>query len=141
MYRHILIPLENSPVDQTILDHIKPLIRWTGAKVLLLHVADGWVARNYDQLQLADSEEMQEDRAYLEKRCSEMEKEGFACTTLLAKGEPSTEIIRLVRERDIDLIAMSTHGHRFIGDLLYGETVNKVRHTVNVPLLLLKATA
>ena len=140
MYRHILIPVENSPTDQKILDHIKPLARLTGAKLFLLHVADGWVARNFEQLQLAESEEMKEDRAYLEKRRLEMQEEGFVCDAVLATGEPSAEIIRLARELDIDLIAMSTHGHRFIADLLLGETVNKVRHTVSVPVLLLKAT-
>ena len=139
MYRHILIPVENSPVDQKILDHIKPLARLTGAKLLLLHVADGWVARNFEQLQLAESDEIKEDRAYLERRRLEMEQEGFVCEAILAMGDPSTEIIRLAKRGDIDLIAMATHGHRFIGDLIYGETVNKVRHTVTVPLLLLKA--
>ena len=140
MYRHILIPVENSPADQKILDHIKVLARLTGAKLLLLHVADGWAARNFEQLNLAESEEIKEDRAYLEKRRLEMQEAGFSCEAMLAMGEPSAEIIRLSKQRDIDLIAMSTHGHRFIGDLLYGETVDKVRHTVSVPVLLLKAT-
>lgn len=140
MYKSILIPVENSPADQAILNHIQPLARLTGAKLLLLHVADGWVARNYEQLQLAESEEIQQDRAYLENRRQQMEAAGFACETLLAMGEPSAEIIRVAGERNIDLIAMSTHGHRFIADLLLGETVNKVRHTVTVPILLLKAT-
>ena len=69
-----------------------------------------------------------------------MEAAGFDCETVLAMGEPSAEIIRLAGEGEIDLIAMSTHGHRFLADLVLGETVNKVRHTVNVPILLLKAT-
>src|SRR3989440_2701576 len=110
-----------------------------GAKLLLVHVADGWVARNFDQLKLAESEEMRQDRLYLEKRCRELTAEGFTCDAVLALGEPSDEIIKLSKQRDIDLIAMSTHGHRFISDLLYGTTVEKVRHLVNVPVLLLKA--
>ena len=77
MYHHILIPLENSPADETILAHIKPLARMTGAKLLLVHVSDGWVARNFDQLQLAESEEMKQDRAYLEKRSCQLAGEGF----------------------------------------------------------------
>jgi nucleotide-binding universal stress UspA family protein len=138
MYKHILIPLENSPADETILTHIRPLARMTGAKLLLVHVADGWVARNFNQLQLAESEEMKQDRAYLEKRVRELNGEGFACDAVLALGEPSDEIIKLAHEKDIDLIAMTTHGHRFITDLLYGATVDKVRHEVDVPVLLLK---
>jgi nucleotide-binding universal stress UspA family protein len=139
MYRHILIPLENSSADETILGHIKPLARMASAKLLLVHVADGWVARNFDQLQLAESEEMKQDRAYLEKRRSELSDEGFSCDAVLALGEPSDEIIKLAETHDVDLIAMSTHGHRFINDILYGATADKVRHAVDVPVLLLRA--
>jgi nucleotide-binding universal stress UspA family protein len=138
MYHHILIPLENSSADETILAHIKPLARMTGAKLLLVHVADGWVARNFNQLQLAESEEMKQDRAYLENRTRELTAEGFSCASVLALGEPSDEIIKLAREKDVDLIAMTTHGHRLISDILYGATADKVRHAVDVPVLLLK---
>ena len=138
MYHHILIPLENTPADETILTHIKPLARMTGAKLLLVHVADGWVARNFNQLQLAESEEMKQDRAYLEKRRGELAAEGFTCAAVLALGEPSDEIIKLAREKDVDLIAMTTHGHRLVSDILYGATADKVRHAVDVPVLLLK---
>ena len=138
MYKHILIPLENSPADETILTHIKPLARMTDAEVLLVHVADGWVARNFNQLQLAESEEMKQDRAYLERRRSELAAEGFTCAAVLALGEPSDEIINLARENDVDLIAMTTHGHRLISDIVYGATADKVRHAVDVPVLLLK---
>jgi nucleotide-binding universal stress UspA family protein len=138
MYKHILIPLENTSADETILTHIRPLARVARAKLLLVHVADGWVARNFNQLQLAESEEMKEDRAYLEKRVRELTAEGFSCHAVLALGEPSDEIIKLAREKNVDLIAMTTHGHRLISDILYGATVDKVRHEVEVPVLLLK---
>ena len=138
MYNHILIPLENSPADETILMHIKPLARMTGAKLLLVHVADGWVARNFNQLQLAESEEMKQDCAYLEKRARGLTGEGFSCEAVLALGEPSDEIVKLAREKNVDLIAMTTHGHRLISDILYGATADKVRHAVDVPVLLLK---
>ena len=139
MYHHILIPLENGSADETILAHIKPLARMTGAKLLLVHVADGWVARNFNQLQLAESEEMKQDRVYLEKCRSELSDEGFSCDAVLALGEPSDEIIKLAETHDIDLIAMSTHGHRLISDILYGATADKVRHAVEIPVLLLRA--
>jgi nucleotide-binding universal stress UspA family protein len=138
MYRHILIPVENSSADETILAHIKLLARMTGAKLLLVHVADGWVARNFNQLELAESEEMKRDRAYLERRRGELAAEGFTCGAVLALGEPSDEIIKLAREKDVDLIAMTTHGHRLISDILYGATADKVRHAVDVPVLLVK---
>lgn len=139
MYQTILIPLENGPADRTILEHIKPLARMTGAKLLLLHVADGWAARNFDQLRLVESEEIKADRAYLEGCASQLRAEGFAAECLLAMGEPSDEIVKFARLHGVDLIAMSTHGHRFIGDIIHGSTADKVRHLVDMPVLLLKA--
>jgi nucleotide-binding universal stress UspA family protein len=138
MYRNILIPVENRETDNTILEHIRPLARLTKAKLLLVHVADGWAARNYEQLELQESEEMRHDREYLANLEKELRSEGFEVSSVLAMGEPSTEIIKLARSSGVDLIAMSTHGHRFIRDLLYGATADKVRHAVDVPVLLLK---
>jgi nucleotide-binding universal stress UspA family protein len=141
VYHTILIPLENSVADDTILDHVRPLAKMTGASLVLLHVADGWVARNFDRLNLAESEEIIEDRAYLERRSAELRAEGFIVDHALAMGEPSDEIVKFARAHHVDLIAMSTHGHRFISDLLYGSTADKVRHLVDVPVLLLKMKA
>jgi nucleotide-binding universal stress UspA family protein len=90
-------------------------------------------------LTLAESEEIKTDRAYLERRAEEVRNEGFKVDYVLAMGEPSDEIVKFARKHAVDLIAMSTHGHRFISDLLYGSTADKVRHLVNVPVLLLKA--
>jgi nucleotide-binding universal stress UspA family protein len=139
MYRHILVPIENSSADQSILDHIKPLARMTQARLLLVCVANGWAARHFDRFKLVESDEIKEDRAYLERRKDELTAEGFKVEYVLAMGEPSDEIIKLSRQHDVDLIAMSTHGHRFILDILKGTTVDKVRHLVDVPVLLLKA--
>ena len=139
MYKKILIPLENSAADQAILQHIRSLAKLTGASLLLMHVADGWVARHYEQLNLAESEEMKTDRAYLESVAQTLQAEGFEVSHVLAMGEPSDEIVKFTRKHKVDLIAMSTHGHRFVSDLLYGSTADKVRHLVDVPVLLLKA--
>jgi len=139
MYKKILIPLENSKADAAILHHIKPLAKMMGASLLLMHVADGWVARNYERLNLAESEEIKTDRAYLESVAKALEGEGFEVGHGLAMGEPSDEIIKFARAHHVDLIAMSTHGHRFISDLLYGSTADKVRHLVDVPVLLVKS--
>jgi len=139
MYHKILIPLENSDYDQAILAHIRPLAKMTGASFLLMHVADGWVARNYEQLQLAESDEIKADRAYLESVVQTLRAEGFHADHLLAMGEPADEIVKIANTHHVDLIAMATHGHRFLGDLLLGSTADKVRHLVEVPVLLLKA--
>jgi nucleotide-binding universal stress UspA family protein len=139
MYRHILIPVENSAHDRGILDHIKPLAKLCGARLTLVHVADGWVARNYEALDLQESDEMRRDRDYLASLEAELKAGGFDATSVLAMGDPPGEIIRLAAELKADLIAMSTHGHKFIGDLIHGTTADKVRHTVDIPVLLLKA--
>ena len=138
MYKTILVPVENRETDQTILKHIRPLARLANSKLMLVHVADGWVARNYENLKLQESEEMKEDRAYLANLERDLQAEGFEVTSVLAMGEPAEEIVKLARALPVELIAMSTHGHRFISDLLYGSTADKVRHQVDVPVLLLK---
>ncbi len=139
MYKTILVPVENRETDQTILRHIRPLARLGKSKLVLVHVADGWAARNFDALKLQESEEMRHDREYLAALESELRAEGFETTSMLAMGDPPTEIIKLARTLSVDLIAMTTHGHRLLSDFLYGSTADKVRHEVDVPVLLLKA--
>lgn len=139
MYHRILVAVENSPADRTILTHVRQLAALTKAEILLVHVADGWAARNFDQLKLRESEEMRVDRVYLERIASELAADSLVVHAELAMGDPATELIRLAEERQVDLIAMSTHGHRFFSDLLRGTTVSKVRHVVKVPVLLLRA--
>jgi len=139
VYRKILVALENSRTDEAVLSHIEPLARLMGSELVLVHVADGWVARNLDQLNLAESDEMRDDRAYLERVRARFADSGIPAEAVLLVGEPADEIVRLAGETGADLIAMSTHGHRFLGDLIYGSTARRVRHTVQVPVLLVRA--
>ena len=139
MYRRILVAVENSHADRTILAHVKNLAKLTGASLLLVHVADGWAARHFDQLKLRESEEMKSDRAYLESLQADLRREGLSVETHLAMGDPATELIKAVEDQSVDLIAMSTHGHRFIKDVLLGATADRVRHLVKIPVLLLRA--
>lgn len=139
MYRRILVAVENSTSDQTILRHVTKLAKLTGAELLLVHVADGWAARNFTQLALRESDEMKEDRAYLEELRQRLTREGLTVQAQLAMGDPATELIRTAETQDVDLIAMTTHGHRFLADILHGATADRVRHIVRVPVLLLRA--
>jgi len=139
MYRRILVPLEHSAADEAIMAHVEALARFTGARLLLVHVADGWAARHFDELQLRESEEMAQDRTYLDSVMADLVAKGFVVDARLALGDPASEIIRIAAEEEVDLIAMATHGHRFVMDLLLGSTVGKVRHVVSVPVLLVKA--
>src|SRR5215471_14022175 len=107
MYRKILVALENSRSDQTLLPHVSKLAHQLGSELLLVHVADGWVARNFNQLKLAESQEMKDDRAYLDNTAERLRQEGLKVSTLLALGDPPTEILRATDSQKCDLIAMT----------------------------------
>lgn len=139
MYKRILVAVEHSDADRTIIEHVTQLARLTGATVLLVHVADGWAARHFDELELRESEEMREDRAYLAQVIAELTAAGLRAEARLAMGDPATEIVRVASEEQVDLVAMSTHGHRLLGDLLHGATADRVRHALTIPVLLLRA--
>ena len=138
VYSRILVPLEHSSYDAAILDHIRPLARLCSASLVLIHVADGWAARNLKQLDLRESEEMQKDRAYLDRMCEDLSREGFDTDALLASGDPAQEILAAADREACDLIAMATHGHRLVGDIVYGSVANTVRHRAAVPVLLVR---
>jgi nucleotide-binding universal stress UspA family protein len=139
MYRKILVTLENGRTDSLLVPHVAKLAGVSGSELLLLHVADGWAARNFDQLKLAESEEMRADTAYLEKTAAELRAGGLQVNTILALGNPPSEIVKVAASTGCDLIAMASHGHKFIGDLLHGSTIDKVRHNTGIPLLVIPA--
>jgi nucleotide-binding universal stress UspA family protein len=139
MYRKILVALENSKADKSLLPHVTELAKRLRSHLLLVHVADGWVARNFEHLKLAESEEMKADRDYLEATVARLRAEGLEVSAHLALGDPPREIIKTAEREQCDLIAMTTHGHRLIGDLLLGSTIHEVRHRASVPVLLVRA--
>jgi len=139
VYKRILVAVEHSPADRTIVTHVTALAKLTGAELLLVHVADGFAARNFDRLKLRESEEMKEDRAYLDGLRAALTAQGLTVSTRLALGDPAHELIRAADDGDVDLIAMSTHGHRFLSDVIHGATADRVRHLVKIPVLLLRA--
>ena len=141
MYKRILVCLENSATDAHIVDHIGPLAKLCRASVLLIHVADGWAARNIKQLDLRESEEMREDREYLERVAAGFVATGVPAEALLATGDPATEVTAAAERERCDLIAMATHGHKLIGDVIHGSVANAVRHKSMVPVLLVRAPA
>ncbi|MDD5141174.1 MAG: universal stress protein [Verrucomicrobiales bacterium] len=139
MYRKILVALENGPADETMLPQIAQLAARLGSELLLLHVADGWAARSFDQLKLAESEEIKNDREYLEKTAAGLRAEKLTVTIRLAMGNPPTEILKIAEAEHCNLIAMTSHGHRFFGDLFHGSTITEVRHRTHIPIFLVRA--
>jgi nucleotide-binding universal stress UspA family protein len=138
MYERILVPLENTRWDSVILAHVRDLARLHQSELLLIHVADGFAARNVQQLDLRESEEMRRDRAYLDTRSSELAADGFKVDAILACGDPAAEISIIAEREGCDLSAMATHGHRFLGDLIHGSVANEVRHRSMIPVLLVR---
>ena len=139
MYQKILVALENSRADESLLPHVTELAKRFHSELLLVHVADGWVARNFNQLKLAESEEMKQDRLYLENTATQLRAAGLQVTAHLALGDPPTEILRTAEREKCDLIAMTAHGHRLLGDLFFGSTIHEVRHRSFIPMLLVRA--
>jgi nucleotide-binding universal stress UspA family protein len=137
MYKIILLTLDGTPTDRAIIEHVKLLAKLAHSRLVLLHVADGWAARTYGAD--AVSPEIVEDTAYLGKVRAEFQSLGIPTEAELAYGDPVTEIVKWVKRKGCDLVAMSTHGHRFIADIFLGTTASRVQHNISVPVLLLRA--
>lgn len=137
MYQTILMTLDGTPSDRAIIAHVKALAKLAGSRVILLHVADGWAARTYGSD--AVSREITDDTAYLKNIRDEMQASGIPTDSELAYGVPSKEIVKWVQQKGCDLVAMSTHGHRFLADIFLGTTASRVQHDISVPVLLLRA--
>ncbi len=138
MYRKILIPLDNSATDKAILSHIRLLAKSAGSTLVLVHVADGFGARLQEQLNLSDSEEIVNDRCYLETVARDLQSEGFSVSQHLLKGDPTDGIIAIAAKEECDLIAMATHGHRYLMDWVLGSVANSLRHKINIPILMVR---
>jgi nucleotide-binding universal stress UspA family protein len=138
MYKRILVPLEHTAADATILKHVRRLAKECASSVVLIHVADGWVARNIKQLDLRESEEMKDDLTYLEKECASLREGGFDADAVLAAGDPGKEIAAAAKREGCDLIAMATHGHKGLADVVKGSVANDVRHSTLIPVLLVR---
>lgn len=139
MYQRILVALENSRADQTLLPHVEELAKVHKAELVLVHVADGFVARNFNQLKLLESQEMKDDREYLERTADDLRGRGLNVNTTLELGDPADGILKAAQDRQCDLIAMTAHGHRLLCDLLFGSAIHTVRHKSQVPVLLVRA--
>lgn len=136
MYKKVLVPLDGSPVDEAILEHVAHLAGIHGSQITLLRVAEQWSAKYYGAEALP--KEVEDAQRYLREVAERLMKQGIEVETALAHGDPTEVIVREAEERGCDLIAMSTHGHGSFLDLLYGSVSHGVRHTVDIPVLLIR---
>jgi manganese transport protein len=137
MYDNILLTLDASAADRPIIDHIKKLAGVMRSRVILLHVATGPVAQFHGPN--AAGEAIDESRAYLDKVKAEFKASGIPAEVEFGYGEPVREIVKWVNEKGCDLVAMGTHGHKLLADLVLGTTAIRVQHSISVPVLLLRA--
>ena len=132
VYKKILVTIDCSPVDEAILRHISAVARQNEAQVYLLHVVH---SHTLDQ----DRVMREQTRSCLDTYRTTLQAQGIEAHIVVRSGEPDDEILAEIAGADYDLVAMATHGHTFIGDLLFGSVSRSLKHKISIPLLLLKS--
>ncbi len=136
-YQRILVPLDHSAKDAIALRHAAAFALQHNAQLLLVHVEDGATSRVYGAM--SSTAEVQAGRDYLDSVLQALQKQSVKAELLIYhSNRAADEIIRAARQYNVDLIVMGSHGHGRIGDLIYGETIERVRHAVPVPLLVVQ---
>jgi manganese transport protein len=134
VYRKILVPLDHSKRDRAAVAHAAALARLHGATVHLLHVEEGATSQLYGPD--ASTAEVATGARYFQDIAAALRREGISAELLVAHGRnPRTEIIRTAAELQPDLVVMGAHGHSGVQDLIFGATINAVRHKVRAPVL------
>lgn len=132
-YQHIGVAVEFEPSDGPVLEKAADLAKKHGATLLLIHVVEGPVARVFGD-QTADRESEQ-DRKHMSELVGHLRDEGLQVEGVLGFDSPPTELVRLAKEHQLDLLVMGSHGHRFLADMVLGETVSPVLHQLTIPVL------
>ena len=136
-YRRILVPLDHSPLDRLALSHAAALAAQHGARVFLLHVEEGVTSQIYGPD--ASTAEVEAGREYLDLLVESLGALELSVETAIRHGSnPRKEIVRYAREIEPDLLVMGAHGHGGLKDLIFGNTINPVRHALNVPILVVR---
>ena len=135
-YRRIAVALAADASDRPILQHGLLLARASGAELLLVHVAEGFGPRYFGHE--SDDKETQDDQRYLESARVEAERAGVPARTCLLYGAPVEELAKMAEKEEVDLMVMGAHGHKLLGDVLFGSTVNPLRHRVRTPVLVVR---
>jgi manganese transport protein len=137
LYRRILVPLDHSNLDRLALSHAAGLAADSGARLYLLHVEEGVTSQVYGAE--ASTAEVEAGRQYLDTLVESLAEMKIDVETAIRYGaNPRKEIVRYAREVEADLLVMGAHGHGGIKDLIFGNTINPVRHRLSIPILVVR---
>lgn len=137
VYRRILVPLDHTDLDRQAVGHAAAMAKLHGAKLFLLHVEEGVTSRVYGPL--ASTAEVEAGEHYLERIAASLRAEGIDVEAAIVHApRPGRQIVRYASQIQPDLIIMGAHGHRRLKDLVFGNTINPVRHELRVPLLIVR---
>jgi manganese transport protein len=136
-YKVILLPLDHSDRDATALAHASALARQHNARLLLLHAEEGVTSQVYGDL--SETAEVEEGTLYLTRIAASLGSQGIDVEIKIVHREsPRKAIIEAAKLFSPDLIIMAAHGHTGIKDLIFGSTINAVRHEVSAPVLIVR---
>jgi nucleotide-binding universal stress UspA family protein len=132
VYKKILVTMDCSAVDDLIIEQVTALALQNRAEVSLLHVVH---SHTLDQ----DRVLRENAEIILTSRRDMLRSQGIEVRVVIRSGEPDDEILKEIEENDYSLVAMATHGHSFIGDILFGSVSRTLKHKIRIPLLLVGA--
>jgi manganese transport protein len=136
-YHRILVPLDQTDLDRRAISHAAALAKMHHARLYLLHVEEGVTSQVYGPL--SSTAEVEAGAQYLERIAATLRADGVEVETAVAHSpKPTREIVRYAREVQPDLVIMGAHGHRRLKDLIFGNTIDPVRHQLRVPLLIVR---
>jgi len=137
-YSNILVPLDHSDADHEALGNALALARMHDSRIILLHVEEGVTSQMFGSL--SSTAEIAEGQDYLTHIVSSLRQQNVSVEIVVRHGKnPAEEIARAVEDLQPDLVIMASHGHRGLKDLIFGTTINDVRHRVKVPLLIVRS--
>ncbi|MGH9722063.1 MAG: Nramp family divalent metal transporter [Bryobacteraceae bacterium] len=137
VYKRILVPLDHTALDQQAIAHAAAMAKQHGAKLYLLHVEEDVTSQMYGSE--ASTAEVEAGKQYLEQIVKSLGAQGIEVETSVAHSStPKDEIVRYARQIQPDLLIMGAHGHNRLKDLIFGDTINPVRHALDVPILVVR---
>ncbi len=138
-YSRILVPLDHSEADQEALGNALALAKMHGARLILLHVEEGVTSQMFGSL--SSTAEIKEGQDYLHNVVHSLREQNVEVEVVVRHGNsPASQITTAVHDLKPDLLVMASHGHRGLKDLIFGTTINSVRHRIKVPLLIVSGS-